>query len=51
MPLEHKNCVSMIHGPDAPEALRDPQITPDAKTQVRCIVSRRVFCEIHTGPT
>jgi hypothetical protein len=32
-------------------ALRDPQIPPEAKTQVRCYVSRCVFCRICTGPT
>jgi hypothetical protein len=32
-------------------ALRDPQLPPDAKTQVRHNVSRRGFCVICTGPT
>jgi hypothetical protein len=39
MPWTHQN------------ALHVQQITPDGKTQVRCNVSWRTFCEIHAGAT
>jgi hypothetical protein len=32
-------------------ALHDPHIPTDIKTQVWCKLSRRAFCGIHTGPT
>jgi hypothetical protein len=32
-------------------ALRDPQMTPDAKTQVQHNVFQRTFYGIHIGPT
>jgi hypothetical protein len=46
-----KNSVSTFHGPDTTECTTCPQIAPDAKTQVKCNVSRRAFCGIRTGPT
>jgi hypothetical protein len=46
-----KNSALMLHVPDEQNALRAPQISPDAKTQVRRNISRHAFCRIRTGPT
>jgi hypothetical protein len=46
-----KNSASMLRARRHRNALHDPQIAPDAKTQVRRKVSQRIFCGIRTGPT
>jgi hypothetical protein len=46
-----KNSASTFHTLDALEALRDPQIPSDPKTQVWRNVSWQAFCGIRTGTT
>jgi hypothetical protein len=46
-----KNSVSSFHGPDAQNAVRDPQIPPVVKTQVWVNMSRGAYCQICICPT
>jgi hypothetical protein len=45
-PLEQENwCVDISHHGSTRNALRDPQIVPDAKAQVQCNVSSMLFMD------
>jgi hypothetical protein len=47
---EHENSASMFHARTQWNVLRDPQLPPDAKTQVRHNVSRSTFNVNSDGP-
>jgi hypothetical protein len=50
-PPEHENKFVTFRALDHQNALRDPQIALDAKTQVQRNVSRHTFCGMRTGST